>query len=137
MCSPGSIIHKKLLMQNKTKTTSNPKDYQHIFILLHKMLASTIQFPNNNPITPTTTPHQKVCLVRLRPCAGQPEKTRTTTHNILHRRTPWIPGLLFQDPTVCQKTTQPITTILFQPASERTQNHHHQPSSHYLLIFHP
>lgn len=31
VCSPGSIIHKKLLMQNKTKTTSNPKRVTSIF----------------------------------------------------------------------------------------------------------
>ena len=39
-------------MQNKTKETTNPKATGSS-ILLHKMLASTIQFPNNNPVTPT------------------------------------------------------------------------------------
>jgi hypothetical protein len=46
-------------------------------------------------------------------------------------------GLLFQDPTVCQKTIHPMETTAFQPASERTDDNNHNMNSHYLLIFHP
>ncbi len=46
-------------------------------------------------------------------------------------------GLLFQDPTVCQKTIHLVGTTVFQPASERTDDNNHHMNSHYLLIFHP
>ena len=135
VCSPGSIIHKKLLMQNKTKTTSNPKDYQPIFILLHKMLASTIQFPNNNPITPTTTHHPKVNHVRLRPCAGNPEKTKPPT------TTPPQGSITANGPVISGPNSVPKTTHQqphhFPTPKGAYSQHNHQPSSHHLLIFHP
>ena len=98
MCSPDSIIHKKLLCKTRTKSLS------------YKMLASTIQFPNNNPITPTTNtthPQKDASTCRLRPCAGQTRKNKnpTTTHPTQSAKQATARSLLFQDPTVCQKTT--------------------------------
>jgi hypothetical protein len=107
VCPPGSIIHKKLLMQNKTKETNDPKGHRLFSHLFHKMLASTIQFPNNNPVTPTATqtPH-RVQLVRPRPCAGNQKKQEPPPTPQAGQAT----GLLFQDPTVCQKTDPPPNT---------------------------
>jgi hypothetical protein len=102
------------------------------------MLASTIQFPNNNPVTPTTTrtPPEGRNSYGLGHARDNPEKTtphpRTRPKGHAGRR-----GLLFQDPTVCQKTIHPMGTTVFQPASERTNDNNHNMNSHYLLIFHP
>ena len=41
----------------------------------YKMLASTMQFPNNNPVAPATrAPGPKSGTARPRPCAGQPKQ---------------------------------------------------------------
>ena len=50
---PGSIIHKKLLMQNRDKHPGTPRGPPGPLVPFHKMLASTMQFPNNKPVTPT------------------------------------------------------------------------------------
>ena len=82
------------------------------------MLASTIQFPNNNPITPTThtTPTPKEVDEPVRSLGHAREtKNNKTNHTKPPKRNLIRPGLLFQDPTVCQKTTHPPNTHPFQP----------------------
>ncbi len=82
-CPPGSIILKKLLMQNRTKQNQRPEGHRLESHLFHKMLASTIQFPNNNPVTPTTDTHTlhgcKLCGL------GHARETRKNKN---HHRTP-------------------------------------------------
>jgi hypothetical protein len=68
--------------------------------LLCKMLASTMQFPNNNPPRPATTRPQGT-----RGAASAQENLETKNQH--HQ--PVAPGLLSQDPTVCQKTPDPPT----------------------------
>jgi len=59
LCAPRFIIIRNCFAKQTNQPTTLKKG--HRSILFHKMLASTIQFPNNNPITPTTnTTHQKV-----------------------------------------------------------------------------
>ena len=53
------------------------------------------------------TPQKDASTCRLRPCAGQTRKNKnpTTTHPTQSAKQATARSLLFQDPTVCQKTT--------------------------------
>src|SRR6185312_7493215 len=59
-CAPRFIIIRNCFAKQTNQPTTRQGSRP---ILFHKMLASTMQFPNNNPVTPTTTPgHQTVHL---------------------------------------------------------------------------
>ncbi|MBB2995020.1 hypothetical protein E9229_001567 [Paeniglutamicibacter cryotolerans] len=82
----GLLSSKKLLFcMLHDPLTPPPEEAGDQRYVAYKMLASTMQFPNNNPITPTTstTTPSRDDSARLRPCAGttrNKQPTHTTTH---------------------------------------------------------
>ncbi|VXA91363.1 conserved hypothetical protein [Citricoccus sp. K5] len=120
----------------------------------NKMLASTMQFPNNNPHHTSHTNDSTSMLQHGRNQTTGPEQPpphHTTTQpqkrpsdHVLHEQ----PVLLSQDPTVCQhpnpSTQQSFHTTARHPGQHprrpfQTQYYDHQPvrPGHYSLMFHP
>ena len=108
----------------------------------NKMLASTMQFPNNNPHRTSAPPHGASTPARPEP----DHRPGTTT------RSHGQPVLLSQDPTVCQHPhahPNPVTP----PSTRRRDTRGNTPSTHsrrsttrttgrydqghYSLMFHP
>jgi hypothetical protein len=81
------VFHsRKLLLHGTTRHAPGPKTGDHALRHQYKMLASTMQFPNNNPVAPTTRAHplrphgRRGIRTRFRPCAGQPKQRPQGRH---------------------------------------------------------
>src|SRR6476620_2431892 len=103
------------------------------------MLASTMQFSNNNPVphTPHTTPQKK----EPNTCDRCSQETRNTQAPEQERKHSPPPALLPQDPTVCQTLNHasPTRTVPGQdPRREPIRTRRRRKTrGRYPLIFHP
>ena len=102
----------------------------------YKMLASTMQFPNNNPVAPTTRapgPKSWNCAAAAMRGTTETTSTRNTAH--LRARAPRV--LLPQDPTVRQGPGTPPPPVLSSPQAGVLEPEATSLPGHDSLTFHP